>query len=251
MATDGERRVAVVTGGANGLGLADSVRLARAGYVVVVADLDADGAVAVASRLGSGCIGARCDVSVPAEVEDLFHRVDRELGRLDVLVNNAGISSPEPTLEVSEESWHSMLDIHLGGTFRCSKAAYPLLARRGGAIVNIASIQAILGQGGRLSYSAAKGGIAAMTRDLAVEWAGDGIRVNSVAPGVIETDIITRNLARGVLDEATFSRRIPLGRMGRPEELAEAVYFLASDASSYITGQMIVVDGGFTVSFAW
>jgi NAD(P)-dependent dehydrogenase (short-subunit alcohol dehydrogenase family) len=247
----GERKVVVVTGGATGLGLADARRFAQGGYAVVVADMDGDAAGRAAAELGQGSIGVAVDVTDPAGVEALFTRVEEELGRLDALVNNAGISYPEPTLETSEERWQQMLDIHLGGTFRCSKAAHPLLARQGGAIVNISSIQAFLGQGGRASYAAAKGGIAALTRDLAMEWIGDGIRVNAVAPGVIETEIIQRNIARGVLREETFSRRIPAGRLGRPEELAEAVYFLASEASSYIVGQTLIVDGGFTVSFAW
>ena len=116
--------------------------------------------------------------------------------------------------------------------------------------MNVSSIAAILGQGKRAAYSAAKGGIAALTRDLAMEWAPDGIRVNAVAPGVIETEILTENIERGMLDPAVFDTRVPLGRMGRPEEIAETVYFLAETAT-YVTGQVIVVDGGFTVSFAW
>ena len=249
MAADGQR-VAVVTGGAKGLGLADAERFAAAGYAVVVADLDGDAASAAAQRLGGGAVGAAVDVRDPAGVEALFARVDAELGRLDVLVNNAGISHPEPTVELTEERWQRMIDIHLGGTFRCSKAAHPLLARRGGAIVNVSSIAAILGAGKRAAYSAAKGGIAALTRDLAMEWAADGIRVNAVAPGVIETEILTENIERGMLDPGVFDARIPLGRMGRPEEIAETVFFLA-DTATYVTGQVIVVDGGFTVSFAW
>jgi NAD(P)-dependent dehydrogenase (short-subunit alcohol dehydrogenase family) len=249
MAASGQR-VAVVTGGAKGLGLADAERLARAGYAVVVADLDGEAASAAARQLGGGAIGATVDVRDAAGVHELFARVDAELGRLDVLVNNAGISHPEPTVELTEERWQRMIDIHLGGTFRCSKAAHPLLARQGGAIVNVSSIAAILGAGKRASYAAAKGGIAALTRDLAMEWAGDGIRVNAVAPGVIETEILTENIERGMLDPAVFDARIPLGRMGRPEEIAETVFFLA-DTATYVTGQVIVVDGGFTVSFAW
>ena len=245
-----DQRVAVVTGGAKGLGLADAERFAAAGYAVVVADLDGDAASAAAQRLGGGAVGAAVDVRDPAGVEGLFARVDAELGRLDVLVNNAGISHPEPTVELTEERWQRMIDIHLGGTFRCSKAAHPVLARRGGAIVNVSSIAAILGAGKRASYAAAKGGIAALTRDLAMEWAGDGIRVNAVAPGVIETEILTENIERGMLDPGVFDARIPLGRMGRPEEIAETVFFLA-DTATYVTGQVIVVDGGFTVSFAW
>ena len=245
-----EQKVAVVTGAAHGLGLADAVRLAAGGYAVVIADLDRDAAERAAAELGGGAIGIEVDVADSAAVAALFARVDEELGRLDVLVNNAGISYPEPTIEVTDERWQRMIEIHLGGTFRCSRSAYPLLARQGGAIVNISSIAAILGAGKRASYSAAKGGIAALTRDLAIEWASDGIRVNAVAPGVIATEILTENIERGLLDPATFDARIPLGRLGDPTEIAETVFFLA-DTATYVTGQVIVVDGGFTVSFAW
>ena len=250
VASASEQRVAAVTGAAQGLGLADAQRLAAGGYRVVVADLDGEAAAAAAEAIGGGAVGLPADVTDPAAVDELFARVERDFGRLDVLVNNAGISYPEPTADLSEERWQRMLDIHLGGTFRCSKRAYPLLARQGGAIVNVSSIAAILGQGKRAAYSAAKGGIAALTRDLAMEWAPDGIRVNAVAPGVIETEILTENIERGMLDPAVFGTRVPLGRMGRPEEIAETVYFLAETAT-YVTGQVIVVDGGFTVSFAW
>ena len=197
MASASGQKVAVVTGAAQGLGFADAQRLAAGGYAVVVADLDGDAAPRAAEMLGGGAIGVQVDVVDPAAVDELFARVDRDLGRLDVLVNNAGISYPEPTVDVTEERWQRMIDIHLGGTFRCSRAAYPLLARQGGAIVNVSSIAAILGAGKRASYSAAKGGIAALTRDLAIEWAPDGIRVNAVAPGVIETEILTENIERG------------------------------------------------------
>ncbi|MBM3679700.1 MAG: SDR family oxidoreductase, partial [Actinobacteria bacterium] len=238
-----ERKIALVTGAAQGLGYADAVRLAEGGYRVVVTDVNGDGATAAAAQIGEGAFGWQLDVRDPAAVEEAFTRVDRELGRLDVLVNNAGISRPEATVDVGEDEWQRMIDIHLGGTFRCSKFAYPLLARQGGAIVNVASIAAILGYGKRASYAAAKGGISAMTRDLAMEWVGDGIRVNAVAPGVIETDILTENVERGMLDPSTFEKRIPMGRLGRPSELAETVFFLA-DTATYITGQTIVCDGG-------
>jgi NAD(P)-dependent dehydrogenase (short-subunit alcohol dehydrogenase family) len=243
-------KIALVTGAAQGLGYADAVRLAEGGYRLVLTDLDGEAAAASADRIGGGAVGWQLDVRDPAAVETTFARVGSELGRLDVLVNNAGISRPEETLKVTEDEWHRMLDIHLGGTFRCSKAAHPLLARQGGAIVNVSSIQAYLGQGKRWSYSAAKGGIRSMTMDMAMEWVGDGIRVNAVAPGVIETDILTENIERGVLRPEVFNERIPMGRMGRPSEIADTVFFLA-DTASYITGQTIVCDGGFIVSFAW
>ena len=244
------QKIALVTGGAQGLGFADAVRLAEGGYRIVVADANGPGAAAAAETIGGGAVGWELDVRDPDGVDATFARVDAELGRLDVLVNNAGISRPEVTTAVGEDEWHRMIDIHLGGTFRCSKAAYPLLARQGGAIVNVSSVAATLGQGKRASYAAAKGGIEALTRDLAMEWVGDGIRVNAVAPGVMETEILVTNVERGMLDPAVFNDRIPMGRMGQPSEIAEAVFFLA-DTATYVTGQTLVVDGGFTVSFAW
>jgi NAD(P)-dependent dehydrogenase (short-subunit alcohol dehydrogenase family) len=245
-----ETKIALVTGAAQGLGYADALRLKQGGYRVVLTDLDGDAAATSAREIGGDSVGWQLDVRDPDAVAATFARVGSELGRLDVLVNNAGISRPEATVNVGEDEWNRMIDIHLGGTFRCSKFAHPLLARQGGAIVNVASIAAILGYGSRASYAAAKGGISAMTRDLAMEWVGDGIRVNAVAPGVIETPILNENIERGVLDPSTFSGRIPMGRMGRPSEIADTVFFLA-DTATYITGQTIVCDGGFTVSFAW
>ena len=245
-----ERKLALITGGAQGLGFADATRFLEGGYRIVIADQDAARAQTASERLGEGVYGWQLDVRDPEAVRATFDRVTIEFERLDVLVNNAGISRPDATTAVSEDEWQRMIDIHLGGTFRCSRAAYPLLAQRGGSIVNVSSIQAILGQGKRASYAAAKGGIEALTRELAMEWVGEGIRVNAVAPGVMETDILKDNIARGVLDPTVFNTRIPMGRMGRPSEIADAVFFLA-DTATYVTGQTLVVDGGFTVSFAW
>lgn len=246
--------VALVTGASRGIGRACAEKLGQLGFRVAVnyrgSESAAQEVVETILSGGGEAIAIQGDVAAAGEASRLVDEVLERLGRLDVLVNNAGISYPEPTVDVTEERWQRMIDIHLGGTFRCSRAAYPLLARQGGAIVNVSSISAILGVGKRASYSAAKGGIAAMTRDLAIEWAPDGIRVNAVAPGVIETEILTENIERGMLDPARFATRVPLGRMGRAEEIADAVYFLA-DTATYVTGQVIVVDGGFTVSFAW
>ena len=232
-----------------GSGFADAQRLAAGGYAVVVADLDGDAAAEAAETLGGGAIGLPVDVVDPAAVDELFARVDRDLGRLDVLVNNAGISYPSrPSTDrgaVAADARHPPRR-HLPLLER----AYPLLARQGGAIVNVSSIAAILGAGKRASYSAAKGGIAALTRDLAIEWAPDGIRVNAVAPGVIETEILTRTSSAAC---STRRRSTPASRSAGwavPRRSPRPVYFLAETAT-YVTGQVIVVDGGFTVAFAW
>ena len=167
----------------------------------------------------------------PGAVDELFARVDRDLGRLDVLVDNEGISYPEPTVDVTEERWQRMIDIHLGGTFRCSRAAYPLLARHGGAIVNVSSIAAILGAGKRASYSAAKREYRAAPgpRDRVGARRDPGQRRRSGRDRDRDPD---REHRAGLLDPATFDARIPLGRIGRAEEIAETVYFLADTATS-------------------
>jgi NAD(P)-dependent dehydrogenase (short-subunit alcohol dehydrogenase family) len=244
-------KVVVVTGGASGMGLAHCRRFAEAGYAVVVADLDENVAGGVAAELGGGSIGVAADITDTAAVEALFATVENELGRLDALVNNAGITGPGRVEELPESEFVRMLDVHVVGMFRCSKAAYPLLRRQGGAVVNLSSTSAFAGMGSRTSYAAAKGAVSAFTRDLACEWIGDGIRVNAVAPGSTRTAMFMNMVGAGKLDEEKVKRRIPAGRVAEPEELAEVVYFLASDAASYIVGQTILVDGGLTISYGW
>jgi NAD(P)-dependent dehydrogenase (short-subunit alcohol dehydrogenase family) len=251
--------VALITGGARGIGLATAHRFVRGGFSAVVADVDASAVGQAQTSLGNGSIGVAVDVRDAEAVGRMIELVEKEFGRLDVLVNNAGVTKAQPTVEVSEENWQLVVDVNLGGTFRCSKAAHHLLARQGGAIVNVTSVAGILGAPYRTSYDSAKAGVSGATRDLAIEWASDGIRVNAVAPGAVMTDMLAGSLQRGGLgrwgwggfDASSFERRIPLRRAGRPEEIAETIYFLCSDAASYITGQTIVVDGGLTISLVW
>jgi len=244
-------KVVVVTGGAQGLGLAQAKRFAEGGYTVVVADMNGAQAEEAALSVGGGAIGIPTDVTDTAEVMALFERVDRDLGRLDALVNNAGITGPGTVAELPEASFMHLVDVHVGGTFRCCKAAYPLLVRQGGAVVNISSTSAFMGMGARSSYAAAKGAISAMTRDLACEWAPDGIRVNAVAPGPMRTEMFQNMVDIGVLPGEKVATRLPAGRVGEPSEIAEAVFFLASDAASFVYGQTLLVDGGLTISYGW
>jgi NAD(P)-dependent dehydrogenase (short-subunit alcohol dehydrogenase family) len=245
-------RVALITGSARGIGLASAERLSSEGLRVVIADIDADGAERSALQIdpaGDRSFGVELDVTSTESVERAFAEVKARWDRLDVLVNNAGIVDPHPSHELTDEEWRRMLGVHLDGTFRCSRAAYGLLSVAGdAAIVNISSICAQLGLPMRLGYSAAKAGIEGLTHVLAAEWANDGIRVNAVAPGYTATPRMARVLEEGLLTPEKIAEIVPLGRFGEPAEIAEAIAFLASPRSSYITGQTIVVDGGVMVN---
>jgi NAD(P)-dependent dehydrogenase (short-subunit alcohol dehydrogenase family) len=198
--------------------------------------------------LGEGHIAIGCDVSKEADVRAAFKAIDARFGGLDALVNNAGIGSPHlPTSEQTVESFERILSIHLTGTFLFSREAHAVMARRGvGSIVNISSIAGLTGLPRRNAYGAAKAGIASMTKSMACEWASAGIRVNAVAPGFVATALVKKLEADGFVDTPRLNRRIPMGRLARPEEIAEAIYFLSSAAASYVTGTILSVDGGWT-----
>lgn len=242
-------RVAIVTGGASGLGLATAKHLAETGYGVVIADFSVERAEQAAAEIGPGsAVAVHADVSDTASVERMVAATHKQFGRLDVLVNNAGFAEPIPTHLMQDDSWIRMLDVHLGGTMRCSRAAYPLLSQsKSSAIVNLASIAAHVGIPGRAAYSAAKAGIEGLTRSLAVEWAPARLRVNAVAPGFISTPLMSSLVEAGMRDETAMAEQVPLSRLGMPNEVASVIGFLAGSASAYITGQTIVVDGGLTV----
>lgn len=231
---------AIVTGGSQGIGRAVSRRLRDAGYEVVQIDLSAPAETEDGIRHLAGSSGDPdvLDRAIAAATED---------GRaLAAFVPVAGISRPGPSTTYPIADWRSMLEINLEAVFegcRRSAAAMP----DGGAIVTIASVAAHVGFAGRAAYAASKAGIVGLTRSLAVEWAGQGIRVNSVSPGYTATALVERNLASGALVADELTSRIPLRRLARPEEIAEAVGFLASPAASYITGADLIVDGGMAV----
>lgn len=247
--------VALVTGGARGIGAATCRAFAAAGYHVVVADLDADAAASMAAALPDAdarSLGIGADVTDTSSVDAMIQTVLERFGRLDALVNNAGIIDPGPSASVTDASWERVLSVHLDGTFRCSRAAYPALCASGrGAIVNIASIAAHVGVRNRLSYAAAKAAVEGMARTLAVEWAGDGIRVNAVAPGYTRTELFQQAVDAGAIMIEQMRARVPLGRPAEPSELASVIVFLAGPGASYITGQTIVVDGGLVVGTDW
>jgi len=252
-AKDDSRPVALVTGGARGIGLATACHLIERGYRVMVADLDPLDDPATAGLVAQGKLaGATVDVTDTASVDALIAKAVAWHGRLDALVNCAGYNRHQGIADLEDATWQRLLDVHLGGTLRCCRAAFPALQASGrGAVVNFSSIAASIGRPRRGPYSAAKAGIEALTRTLAVEWAPAGVRVNAVAPGVIFTRMVQDNIAKGMASRDSLLAGIPMKRFGETMEIARAVGFLASADSSYITGQTLVVDGGATVNGDW
>ncbi len=243
--------IALITGGARGIGFACAQRLIREGWVVAIVDIDevaAKGAAATLSGESGRAIAITADVRIRAEVENAVAATVREFGGLTALVNNAGIIQPEPSIDISEEHWDQLLGVHLKGALLFCQAAYPHLRSAAGAsVVNMASVTGFVGVPQRLTYCISKAGLSAMARVLAVEWAPDGIRVNAVAPGWTETTMVRQAIDLGVIDVEKLTGRVPLGRLAREEEMAGAVHFLISNDASFITGQTLIVDGGFSI----
>jgi len=238
-------RVAIVTGGAQGIGKSIAIQLAAAGANVVIADLAEEMAKAAAeeiSRKGTEIISIGVDVSSLSSVEEMVKKTLDKFGRIDILVNNAGITRDALVMRLKEEDWDLVLDVNLKGAFNCIKAVSPvMLKQKSGKIVNIASIVGIIGNIGQANYSASKGGLIALTKTCARELASRQINVNAVAPGFIQTSM-TERLPAEVKEK--LSSQIPFGRLGKPEDVANLVLFLVSEESSYITGEVIKVDGG-------
>ena len=248
-------RVAIVTGGGRGIGRATAERLAEAGAKVVVADMNAETAAAVAGGItnaGGAAIGVQVDVASEADAARLAETARDRFGRIDLLVNNAGIGLYTPLLETTLEQWNQVLAVNLTAIFLCSKYCVPaMLESGGGCIVNIASVRAIATTARTTAYTATKGAVIALTKAMAIEFGDDGIRVNCVLPGAIDTDMMRENLAEDGLSfeegTAQFLEKTPMGRVGEGRDIANAVTFLATDDASYITGAGFVVDGGRTV----
>lgn len=246
-ALDLEGKVAIVTGSARGIGRAIALGLARRGADVVITDVEEELAKQTASEvteLGRRSLAIRCDVGSREDVEGLIKQVVAELGQLNIYVNNAGITRDTLLIRMSEEQWSQVMDINLKGTFfGCKAAAKVMMKARAGRIVNVASVVGRMGNVGQANYSASKAGVIALTRTAARELAARNITVNAVAPGYIETEM-TKALPEKA--RAAFLERIPLGRPGSADDVANTVCFLCSPAADYITGQCITIDGGMT-----
>jgi NAD(P)-dependent dehydrogenase (short-subunit alcohol dehydrogenase family) len=244
-------RVSIITGAGSGIGLATAHRFAREGATVVLADCrDASAQAAELATTGVQARFVQTDVSNASQVENLIQQTLSAFGRLDVLVNNAGIELPKKLIDTSEAEWDRLMEVNLKGVFLCSRACIPAMSRQGGGvIVNVASELGLVGGSEIAAYCATKGGVVQLTRAMAVDHAADGIRVNCVCPGPVETPLLEASIQSSSDPEQ--ERRHIVGktlvkRVGRPEEIANVILFLASGESSYMTGSVVVVDGGVT-----
>jgi NAD(P)-dependent dehydrogenase (short-subunit alcohol dehydrogenase family) len=244
-------KVAIVTGAGTGLGLGIARELALAGADIAVLERDAGSSETAASELAAHGVRARSyptDVSDRAQVDAAFEAALRELGRLDIVVNNAGISRVGPhTQDVSDEDWHDSVAVMQTGVFYCMRAAGRIMVpQQSGSVVNISSIRGFSPNPGRMTYCAPKAAVIMMTKVAAGEWAGDGVRVNAIAPGVLRTPMWDADVARGAIDEEFYLDVVPMHRLGTPAEVGKLVVFLCSDAAAYITGTVHTIDGALT-----
>lgn len=243
-------KVVIVTGAASGIGAATAQRLAEEGARLMLADLDEERLREVAEPLEKGgckVVYLRTDVAKCEEVERLVERAIAHFGHLDVIVNNAGIASFGHVTEITPEHWRKVMAVDLDSVFFGARAAIPHLAKTKGCIVNTASISGLYGDYGLVAYNTAKGAVVNLTRNLAIDHAPDGIRVNAVCPGGVATPM-TAALTADAAVMQQYRELVPMARMARPEEIAAAIAFLASDDASYITGVNLVVDGGITAA---
>jgi 3-oxoacyl-[acyl-carrier protein] reductase len=238
-------RVAFVTGSTRGIGLAIAQAMHGAGAKVAIVGRDTERARSTAAELGERTTGVGCDVAVAEQVEAALAAAESALGPIDILVNNAGLTRDNILLRLTDADWDAVLDANLKGAFHTIRSAIKgMMKRRSGRIINVTSIVGLTGNKGQANYAASKAGLIGFTKSVAREYAGRGILANCIAPGYIETDM-TSGLPEAA--KATLLQGIALGRMGRPEDVAGAALFLASDLASYITGQVLVVDGGMVI----
>jgi len=247
-------RTAIVTGAAQGIGRRTAELLAENGYAVALADLHPTTDLAhVLRQNGSAVFSFQGDISDENTVANLIAKVQQEWGQIDLLVNNAGISSISPAEETSAQQFRRVLDTNLTAPFLLSKAAgAKMLARGKGAIVNVASIAGLVGIADRVAYNASKHGLVGITRTLAAEWGGRGVRVNAVCPGWVKTEMDTADQSSGGYTDDDIIGRVPMGRFASPTDIAQAILFLADERmSSFVNGHTLVVDGGWTADGTW
>ena len=239
-------KVAIVTGGTRGIGRAIALKLADHGANIVInyrnSDKEAEELKGILEEKGVKVLAVKCDISNFEDSKNLMDKCKEVFGKIDILVNNAGITKDTLIMRMKEEDFDNVIDVNLKGTFNCAKhASAIMLKQRFGKIINMTSVVGIAGNAGQVNYAASKAGVIGLTKSLAKELGSRGITVNAVAPGFINTDM-TASLSEKVKEEA--SKNIPLKRLGKAEDVAEVVAFLASDSANYITGQVIHVDGG-------
>ena len=246
-----EGKVAVVTGGCSGIGLATVRRFAEEGARVVIADLSDDLGERIAAEVGGTYV--HCDVADKADVDALFRTASDTYGRVDIAFNNAGISPPEDDsiLDTDLDAWRKVQEVNLTSVYLCCKAAIPYMLEQGkGSIINTASFVAVMGAAtSQISYSASKGGVLSMSRELGVQFAREGVRVNALCPGPVNTPLLKELFASDAERAARRLVHVPMGRFGEPEEMANAVLFLASDESSFMTANTFLVDGGISGAY--
>jgi NAD(P)-dependent dehydrogenase (short-subunit alcohol dehydrogenase family) len=243
-------KVALVTGGARGLGFTMATALAEAGADIAISGRTrqaCDEAVAqIGAETGRHAVAFEADVTVAADVDKLAADVESALGKVDILINNAGINIRGPIQDLSEADWDAVIDTNLKGPWLCARAFGPRMVQRGwGRVINMGSILAVIAMPGRTPYASSKSGVVGMTRVLALEWAGSGVTANAICPGVFGTEM-NKPLMNDPVKFKEFVAQIPMGRWGELHELAGAAVYLASDASSYMTGSTLFVDGGWT-----
>ncbi|NLK50352.1 MAG: 3-oxoacyl-[acyl-carrier-protein] reductase [Candidatus Cloacimonetes bacterium] len=248
MYTDLKDKVVVITGSARGIGFAIAEEFAQTGAKVMVMDIAAEAVESAVQQLrsaGHQAWGYTGNVVDADGIEALFAQIVSEHGTIDVLINNAGVTRDNLMLRMKEEDWQLVLDINLKGSFICTQKVFKIMMKaRKGSIINVASVIGLMGNAGQANYAASKGGLIAFGKSCAKEFAARNVRVNSIAPGFIETEM-TASLPEDVV--AAYSKAIPLAKMGTPQDVAKLCLFLASDQSSYITGQTIAIDGGLTM----
>lgn len=238
-------KVVIITGAARGIGYAIAETFVSEGAKVVVIDISPEAVNAAVEKLGASATGYVGNVTDSAGIEAIFNEVVSKFGSIDCLINNAGVTRDNLMLRMKEEEWQMVLDINLKGAFICTQKVFKhMMKARKGSIINMASVIGLMGNAGQANYAASKGGLIAFTKSCAKEFAGRAVRVNAIAPGFIETEM-TASLSTEV--RAEYAKVIPLQKMGNPTDVADLCLFLAGDASSYITGQTIAVDGGLTM----